>query len=98
VLEPWDAISFPPDLWRRLENVSAANAWGFAVLDPHEHFRGPDPRWPGWIVDAAEQHGVRTDAQGRMVKPENFAELEADVRARIDSTGSIGAPAPQAGA
>jgi hypothetical protein len=95
VLEPWDAISFPPDLWRRFENVSDVNAWGFAVLDPHDHFQGPDPRWPGWIVEAAEQHGIRTDAKGRMVKPGNFRELEADVRAQIATTATSLAPTPE---
>jgi quercetin dioxygenase-like cupin family protein len=98
VLGPWDSISFPPDLWRRFENVSAANAWGFAVLDPHEHYRGPDPYWPNWIVEAAEQRGIRTDAQGRMIKPDNFAEIEADVLAEIEAAGSRRAPTPQAGA
>jgi quercetin dioxygenase-like cupin family protein len=96
VLEPWDSISFPPELWRRFENVSDVNAWGFAVLDPHDHFRGPDPRWPNWLVEAAKEHGIHTDAQGRMVKPENFSELEAEVLAQIDSAGSKRAPTPQA--
>jgi quercetin dioxygenase-like cupin family protein len=83
VLGPWDAISFPPDLWRRFENVADTNAWGFAVLDPHDHFNGPDPRWPEWMVKAAEQHGLQTDPDGKMVKPANFAELEREIAAKI---------------
>ena len=83
ILEPWDAISFPPDLWRRFENAGEENAWGFAVLDPHDHFTGPDPRWPEWLVREAERRGLRTDASGQMVKPANFAELEAEVTAKI---------------
>jgi quercetin dioxygenase-like cupin family protein len=83
VLEPWDVISFPPDMWRRFENVADANSWGFAVLDPHDHFTGPDPRWPAWMVEAAAQRGLRTDQHGRMVKPENFQDLEAEIAAKI---------------
>lgn len=86
VLEPWDAISFPPDLWRRFENAGSSNAWGFAVLDPHDHFTGPDPRWPAWMVEKAAQRGLQTDERGQMVKPENFAELEAEVEDKIHNT------------
>jgi quercetin dioxygenase-like cupin family protein len=85
ILGPWDVISFPPDLMRRFEVASEENAWGFAVLDPHEHFTGPDPRWPAFMVDAARDRGLATDAEGRLVIPANFAELEAEVKAEIDS-------------
>lgn len=88
ILEPWDAISFPPDLWRRFENVAEANAWGFAVLDPHVHFTGPDPRWPNWMISEAERHGLRTDASGLMIKPSNFAELEAEIAAKINGAAA----------
>jgi quercetin dioxygenase-like cupin family protein len=87
-LAPWDAISFPPDLWRRFENVAETNSWGFAVLDPHEHFQGPDPRWPAWMVKRAAEHGLQTDADGKLIKPENFAELERDVTAKIYGTAA----------
>lgn len=83
VLEAWDAISFPPDLWRRFENASEENAWAFAVLDPHEHFDGADPRWPEWMVRMAEAHGLRTDERGRMIKPTNFSELEQEITEKI---------------
>jgi quercetin dioxygenase-like cupin family protein len=83
LLEPWDAISFPPAIWRRFENAATTNSWGLAVLDPHQHFTGPDPQWPAWLVEQAEEQGLRTDERGRMVKPGNFAELEAEVEARI---------------
>lgn len=87
VLEPWDVISFPPHLWRRFRNVSDANAVAFAVLDPHDAFEEKDPIWPEWLVREAAEHGLEADADGRMVKPENFAELEAGVRARIAGGG-----------
>lgn len=83
ILEPWDAISFPPNLWRRFENIAEENAWCFAVLDPHDHFQGPDPQWPAWMIKAAEEHGIRTDESGQMVKPANFSDLEREITERI---------------
>jgi quercetin dioxygenase-like cupin family protein len=83
ILEPWDVISFPPGLWRRFENVSETTAVGFAVLDPHELFDEKDPIWPSWLVEAAAARGVSSDEHGRMIKPDNFAELEAEITARI---------------
>jgi mannose-6-phosphate isomerase-like protein (cupin superfamily) len=90
VLDPWDVISFPPGLWRRFENSSEANAVGFAVLDPHEVFVDRDPIWPQWLVEKAAAAGLRADASGRMVVPENLAELEARVN---DAIGFDGRPA-----
>jgi quercetin dioxygenase-like cupin family protein len=84
LLGPWDMISFPPGLWRRFENASDENAIGFAVLDPHEAFEGKDPIWPDWMVEKAERAGLAADETGRMVKPDNFAEIEAEVTARIN--------------
>ena len=83
LLGPWDVISFPAGLWRRFENASDANAVGFAVLDPHDAFLEKDPIWPEWLVKDAAAHGLAADASGRMVKPENFAEIEDQVRAAI---------------
>jgi quercetin dioxygenase-like cupin family protein len=82
-LEPWDVISFPPGLWRSFENVSDANAVGFAVLDPHDVFEAKDPVWPNWVIAAAAQRGVGSDDRGRMIKPDNFADLEAEAIAAI---------------
>jgi quercetin dioxygenase-like cupin family protein len=82
-LGPWDAISFPPHLYRRFENSSDENAVGFAVLDPHEVFQERDPIWPAWMVEKAAEHGLAADERGRMVIPDNLAEVEADVRAKI---------------
>ena len=63
------------------------NAVGFAVLDPHEVFEGKDPIWPAWMVAKAAEAGLAADDTGRMVKPDNFAELEAEVTARITRRG-----------
>jgi quercetin dioxygenase-like cupin family protein len=86
VLEPWDIISFPPQLYRRFENASDANAVGFAVLDPHDVFTARDPIWPDWMVSRAAAAGLAADASGRMIKPDNFAELEAETTAKIYRT------------
>lgn len=83
ILERWDAISFPPSLWRRFENIAEENAWCFAVLDPHDHFTGPDPQWPAWMIRAAEELGLRTDENGQMVKPANFSDLEREITEKI---------------
>ncbi|HWD69022.1 MAG TPA: cupin domain-containing protein [Solirubrobacteraceae bacterium] len=89
ILEQWDAISFPPGLWRRFENASEENAWGFAVLDPHEHFQSPDPQWPEFMIRQAEEHGLRTDERGQMVQPENFADLEREITEKIYPTAKL---------
>jgi quercetin dioxygenase-like cupin family protein len=83
LLGPWDVISFPPHLYRRFENASDENAVGFAVLDPHEVFAGKDPIWPDWMVARAAEAGLAADERGRMVKPDNFAEVEAETTAKI---------------
>ena len=83
LLGPWDVISFPAGLWRRFENASDANAVGFAVLDPHDAFLEKDPIWPEWMVEQAAARGLSADPSGRMIKPDNFAEIESEVRASI---------------
>ncbi len=83
LLQPWDVISFPPGLWRRFENASDANAVGFAVLDPHDVFLEKDPIWPEWMVEQAAARGLSADPSGRMIKPDNFTEIETEVRASI---------------
>jgi quercetin dioxygenase-like cupin family protein len=86
LLDPWDVISFPAGLWRRFENASDANAVGFAVLDPHDVFLEKDPIWPEWMVAAAAERGLTADPSGRMIKPENFTEIESAVRSAIART------------
>jgi len=83
LLQPWDVISFPPGLWRRFENASDANAVGFAVLDPHDAFLEKDPIWPEWMIEQAAARGLSADPSGRMIKPDNFADIETEVRAAI---------------
>ena len=83
LLQPWDVISFPPGLWRRFENASDANAVGLAVLDPHDAFLEKDPIWPEWMIEQAAARGLSADPSGRMIKPDNFADIETEVRAAI---------------
>lgn len=75
ILEKWDMISFPPGLWRGFENISDEPAWCFAVLEPHEAFQGKDPYWAPQVIRKAKEYGFESDADGRMIKPPNFAEL-----------------------
>jgi quercetin dioxygenase-like cupin family protein len=83
LLQPWDVISFPPGLWRRFANASETNAVGFAVLDPHDAFLEKDPIWPEWMVEQASARGLSADPSGRMIKPDNFADIETEIRAAI---------------
>jgi quercetin dioxygenase-like cupin family protein len=75
ILDEWDVISFPPGVWRRFENASEDIGWFFAVLDAHKVFEGKDPYWPPKIVKAAEEFGFHADEKGKMVKPDNYAEM-----------------------
>lgn len=83
ILGQWDIISFPPGVWRGFENISEENAWGFAVLDPHAVFTGKDPYWAQSVVDAAAEHGFRADESGKMIPPENYAEVKAQMYAKL---------------
>jgi quercetin dioxygenase-like cupin family protein len=85
-LGPWDAISFPPELWRSIENASNENAFSLAVLDPHDAFVFKDPIWPESTVRRAAERGLEADASGRMIRPDNIREIEAAVLAQIRPT------------
>lgn len=75
VLEKWDFISLPPGLYRGFEVVGEGLGWFFAVLDPHDVFRSKDPYWDPEVERRAAEHGFQSDESGKMVKPENYAEL-----------------------
>lgn len=70
-----DFISFPPGLWRGFENIGSEAAWCFAVQEPHEVFEGKDPYWSPKVIKKAAENGFSSDADGRMIKPDNFDEL-----------------------
>ncbi len=78
-LEPWDVISLPPGLWRGFENASNENAWLFAVLEPHDVFSAKDPYWSNQVIEQARAYGFDADERGKMIKPENFDEVSAQV-------------------
>lgn len=74
-----DLISFPPGLWRRFENIGPAPAWCFAVLEKHNVFEGKDPYWAPSVIRRAREMGFESDDEGRMRKPDNFEELNAQM-------------------
>jgi mannose-6-phosphate isomerase-like protein (cupin superfamily) len=80
---PWDLITLPPQLWRSFENVGDEDGWFFAVLESHEAFDGKDPYWSPTIQRAAAEAGFEADARGKMIPPDDFAEREAEARARL---------------
>jgi len=75
ILEKWDLISFPPKLYRGLENIDTKPAWCFAVLEEHKVFDGKDPIWAPTVIRQGKENGFETDDNGRMMKPPNFDEL-----------------------
>jgi hypothetical protein len=38
---------------------------------------------------SAEDHGLRTDVDGKMIKPENFAEIEQQITEKIYPTAKL---------
>lgn len=79
ILEKWDLISFPPKLWRGFENIDSEPAWCFAVLEEHTVFEGKDPYWAPSVIRKARAMGFEADDDGRMIKPPNFEELNAQM-------------------
>ena len=83
-----DQLSLPPKLWRGFEVLAGEDGptWLFAVLEPHEVFRGKDPYWAPYVISAAGCTGYEADASGKIVKtPEGFADLEKTLLERIGS-------------
>lgn len=79
ILGQWDLISFPPGLYRGFENIDDQPAWCFAVLEQHEVFAGKDPYWSPKVIRAAREMGFQSDDNGKMVKPANFVQLNAEM-------------------
>ena len=89
LLEPWDFISLPAGLWRRFENVSDDHAWILGILDEHTVFEGKDPYWSPTVIRQAEEKGFQADENGKMIKPDNYAELRARMEEQM-TNGSSG--------
>jgi mannose-6-phosphate isomerase-like protein (cupin superfamily) len=90
ILNKWDCISLPPGVYRRFEVSGDGIGWFFAVLESHEVFEGKDPIWPPRIVHLAEEAGFRADAQGKMIKPDNYDAVNAGhYRTLLDSFKSL---------
>lgn len=72
-------ISFPPKLLRGFENISDQPAWCFAVLEKHDVFESKDPHWAPSVIRKAKEYGFEADETGRMIKPHNLEELNAEM-------------------
>ncbi len=83
IIEQWDLISLPPGLWRGFENISEEESWLFAVLEQHEVFEGKDPYWAPKVVKDAAKHGFYANELGKMIKPDNFKELEKEIAEKL---------------
>ncbi len=86
VIGPWDYISLPPGLWRGFEvhKDDTEEAWMFAVLEPHDAFTFKDPYWAPSVVRAAEEHGFRADERGKMIKPDNYDTVRAELMRKLN--------------
>jgi hypothetical protein len=85
ILNQWDLISLPPKLWRGFEVLpdQEGEAWIFAVLEQHTVFEGKDPYWAPQITRQAAEYGFHADDFGRMIKPENYQELEQQMLEKL---------------
>ena len=79
ILEKWDLISLPAGVWRAFENISDQPAWCFAVLEQHDVFTSKDPDWAPSVIRKAKEHGFEADENGKMIKPPNYEELNAEM-------------------
>ena len=75
ILRKWDMITLPPGLYRGFEVAGKKVGWFFAVLDPHPVFLSKDPYWAPQVERRATEYGFRADENGKMIKPDNYAEL-----------------------
>lgn len=82
---PWDTISLPPGLWRRFEVQKDEEEGGviYAVLDQHQVYDGKDPYWAIHVEDGAKAMGFSADANGKMIKPDNYDEFYSSLLNRI---------------
>jgi mannose-6-phosphate isomerase-like protein (cupin superfamily) len=85
ILRKWDMITLPPGLYRGFEVAGKKVGWFFAVLDPHPVFRSKDPIWAPQVERLAAEHGFRSDENGKMVPPEEYAELREKLRRQLEA-------------
>ena len=82
ILEEFDYVTLPPQLWRGFEYVGGADqdeGWIFAVLEKHEAYEGKDPYWAPDVIRRASEYGFEASENGKMIKPANFAQLEREM-------------------
>lgn len=80
ILEEFDYVTLPAKLWRGFESVDEGESWIFAVLEKHEVFEGKDPYWAPEVIRRAREYGFEASENGKMIKPDNFAEMEEQLR------------------
>lgn len=85
ILRKWDMITLPPGLYRGFEVAGKKVGWFFAVLDPHPVFLSKDPIWSPQVERQAAEHGFQADASGKMVKPDNYAELRERMKQQLQA-------------
>ncbi|WP_236712761.1 cupin domain-containing protein [Peribacillus muralis] len=83
IIEPWDFITLPAGLWRGFENITEKEAWIFAVVEDHPVFEAKDPYWPEAVVEEAEKLGMKSDENGKMIKPDNFKQMERELYEKV---------------
>lgn len=88
VIGPWDLITLPPKLWRGFENIGDEDAWLLSILEEHKVFASKDPYWAPQVEAEAKAQGFYADPSGKMIKPENFSDLEAQMRKKLDGRPS----------
>lgn len=93
VIHEWDLISLPPKLWRGFEVLNDGSGegqegWILGILEEHKVFAGKDPYWAPQVTRRASEQGFDADPSGKMVKPENYSDLEAQMREKLDGSGS----------
>jgi quercetin dioxygenase-like cupin family protein len=83
IIEPGDYISLPAGLWRGFENLTEKEGWIFAATEDHPVFEAKDPYWPQAIIEEAKKAGIESDAKGRLIKPDNFEEMERNLYKKV---------------
>lgn len=63
--------------------VSDEPAWCFAVLESHTVFEGKDPYWSPQVVRKAKASGFESDENGKMIKPDNFEQINKEILDKV---------------
>ena len=53
------------------------------MLESHEVFEGKDPYWSPTVVRQAAAMGFQSDESGKMIKPDNFEEINKEILDKV---------------